>query len=310
MKTKLLTVLILGSLVGFCVVIAAWQAHVIQQHKQPAPHRVQITPPQPLIDDPEVVKPIEKTPPAVTEINTELNQAKASTLPVVEKENALATDKRTSSEETEVKMPVPELTTTEPIDNPVIDTLAQVQTSLDEPIKPIAETSVTTEAIIPASVIPKTKATTPVVTPEKPAIVTEAVQMPAIIAEAPVKLTFQQKVDQIFAENPISFKTRSAYVNKDNKKILQQLVSLLKQYPYAQLSIEGHTDSFGDKSFNLELSQRRVDAIKKYLQQQGIARHRIQAIGYGESRPLVTRGKNRRKINRRITFQQRKDEQP
>ena len=59
----------------------------------------------------------------------------------------------------------------------------------------------------------------------------------------------------------------------------------------------------GDKDANLELSQDRVDACKNYLMRHGIAASRIEAVGYGDTRPLVKKGtEQERRVNRRVEF--------
>ena len=52
------------------------------------------------------------------------------------------------------------------------------------------------------------------------------------------------------------------------------------------LTLEGHTDASGDAGYNLQLSQRRAEAVVAYLVSRGVAWQRLNAVGYGESRPL------------------------
>jgi outer membrane protein OmpA-like peptidoglycan-associated protein len=67
--------------------------------------------------------------------------------------------------------------------------------------------------------------------------------------------------------------------------------------------IEGHTDSRGDDAFNLDLSQRRTEAVRTYLINKGVEANRLEAKGYGETKPLVT-GNNEAAWakNRRVDF--------
>jgi OOP family OmpA-OmpF porin len=81
---------------------------------------------------------------------------------------------------------------------------------------------------------------------------------------------------------------------------LDELVTLLNHYEGANLLIEGHADSNGSDAYNLDLSQRRTNSVKKYLVEKGIAEDRLTAVGFGESKPIASnktslgRAKNRR----------------
>ena len=82
---------------------------------------------------------------------------------------------------------------------------------------------------------------------------------------------------------------------------LTEVANALKQgNPDATIVVEGHTDSHGSKVLNLELSQRRAQAVRDYLAAQGIAPERIRAEGMGFARPVannktaVGRANNRR----------------
>ena len=70
---------------------------------------------------------------------------------------------------------------------------------------------------------------------------------------------------------------------------LQKLGELIQRNPRANFIIEGHTDSFGDPTYNEQLSQRRADAVKTWLvANMGIATERIQTKGYGRSKLIVS----------------------
>jgi outer membrane protein OmpA-like peptidoglycan-associated protein len=66
---------------------------------------------------------------------------------------------------------------------------------------------------------------------------------------------------------------------------LQKLGTLIQRNPRATFSVEGYTDSFGTFEYNLDLSQRRADSVKRYLvQAMGINPAQIQARGYGATK--------------------------
>ncbi len=67
---------------------------------------------------------------------------------------------------------------------------------------------------------------------------------------------------------------------------LDQIVEIMKQYPNAKFSVEGHTDSDGDAKLNLKLSEKRANAVKNYLEGKGII-GRLVSVGYGEEKPVA-----------------------
>jgi outer membrane protein OmpA-like peptidoglycan-associated protein len=70
------------------------------------------------------------------------------------------------------------------------------------------------------------------------------------------------------------------------------------------LVVEGHTDAVGNRDNNLALSQARANAVRDALIARGLAAERIDAFGFGESRPIADnvseagRSKNRRIVIR------------
>jgi outer membrane protein OmpA-like peptidoglycan-associated protein len=65
--------------------------------------------------------------------------------------------------------------------------------------------------------------------------------------------------------------------------------------------VEGHTDSTGSDTYNQQLSERRANSVKNMLVQRGVQDYRINTIGYGMSRPLVSNATPEgRQMNRRV----------
>ena len=82
---------------------------------------------------------------------------------------------------------------------------------------------------------------------------------------------------------------------------LGKLSAFLAQYPDKTISIEGHTDSVGDDSYNLALSERRASSVKSFLSNQGVSSNRMQVIGKGEGLPVATNDSSSgRQLNRRV----------
>ena len=84
---------------------------------------------------------------------------------------------------------------------------------------------------------------------------------------------------------------------------LERVVRLLHVRSGMTLRIEGHADLTGTHEKNMELSNQRAEAVKRYLIQSGIEAGRLQTIGYGEMRPIADNSTEEgRKLNRRIEF--------
>lgn len=82
---------------------------------------------------------------------------------------------------------------------------------------------------------------------------------------------------------------------------LSKLSAFLNKYPDRNVSIEGHTDNVGGEDYNLGLSQRRADAVKSYLMNQGIDISRLSASGKGKSSPVAGNDSvSGRQLNRRV----------
>ncbi|MEZ4994732.1 MAG: OmpA family protein [Saprospiraceae bacterium] len=60
---------------------------------------------------------------------------------------------------------------------------------------------------------------------------------------------------------------------------------LLEQYPDMRIELSSHTDYRGDDDYNQKLSQRRAESARRWLVRNGVTRSRIEAVGYGETKP-------------------------
>ena len=101
----------------------------------------------------------------------------------------------------------------------------------------------------------------------------------------------------------IMFDTGKATIRPSSFALLDEAISVLKEFPNLTLIIEGHTDSVGSDTKNLTLSQDRADAVRLYMIQRGIDAGRLTAIGYGETKPTASnKTKTGRAENRRIEF--------
>ena len=90
-----------------------------------------------------------------------------------------------------------------------------------------------------------------------------------------------------FAARGINFETGNATIKPASYPMLDEVVSIINEYKDYDLKMGGHTDNVGNDASNLKLSQSRVDAVKTYLVNKGVADNRIAATGYGETVPIA-----------------------
>ncbi len=89
---------------------------------------------------------------------------------------------------------------------------------------------------------------------------------------------------------------------------LDGLVAMMKVNPKMEIQLEGHTDNVGNAALNLELSEKRVTAVKKYLASNGISKSRIQTKAFGGTKPIAKgNSEDARALNRRVEMRVLKD---
>ncbi len=110
--------------------------------------------------------------------------------------------------------------------------------------------------------------------------------------------------DQLKILDQVYFKTSSAKLDKKSNKLLDNMAFVLKAHPeIVKVRIEGHTDDVGDDAKNLTLSQQRAESVVAYLTGAGVEVARFEAVGFGETKPLVEgKTKKARTANRRVEF--------
>lgn len=67
---------------------------------------------------------------------------------------------------------------------------------------------------------------------------------------------------------------------------LRRISDILNKYPQTMIEVGGHTDSRGSDEYNQMLSEKRAEAVKTELINNGVMAQRIRAVGYGETRPI------------------------
>ncbi len=117
----------------------------------------------------------------------------------------------------------------------------------------------------------------------------------------------QGELDQAMSGKSIHFSTNKARIKQNSGVLLDSIVKIITSCESAlkgtEIIISGYTDSKGNDRYNTGLSQRRADAVKRYLGKEGIASTLLKAKGFGEADPIASNTTNAgRAKNRRITF--------
>ena len=163
---------------------------------------------------------------------------------------------------------------------------------IPSPPKPI-NTSVVEKPAVKKTVPSLSK--TPVNKPKPPLITSKTPKPESKIVSADTIQKYTPK--NILFEQSKSIMLGESFSELDN------LATFLKRYPKLMLTIEGHTDNIGDLKLNHTLSEERAQAVMKYLIDKSIAANRIQAKGYGSSRPLISDNSTTGHLqNRRVEF--------
>lgn len=103
----------------------------------------------------------------------------------------------------------------------------------------------------------------------------------------------------------VHFDFNRATIKKVSYPVLNDVVAIIKSNPDAvrSVSIQGHTDAIGSDEYNQSLSERRANAVKEYLINQGVSAGMLNSVGYGESQPIDTNESAAgRANNRRVEF--------
>ncbi len=107
-------------------------------------------------------------------------------------------------------------------------------------------------------------------------------------------------VPRTFIFEDLNFETGSASLKPDSRRVVNDLVVIMKAYPTMRARLEGHTDNTGDAAANKTLSDARAKSVRDAMIAGGIDAGRLEAAGFGQERPIATndteegKAKNRR----------------
>ena len=101
----------------------------------------------------------------------------------------------------------------------------------------------------------------------------------------------------------VFFETDQAILREESYVQLKALLEVMKRQPAMVLEIRGYTDNQGGSEYNLELSQKRAEAVVDWLTEKGIESARLSAKGLGEANPVASNQTEAgRTLNRRVEF--------
>jgi len=111
----------------------------------------------------------------------------------------------------------------------------------------------------------------------------------------------QENINNILKNKPIYFEFGSDKISSSGKEALDNILALIKNSNKRyNVTIEGHTNAVGKESYNKVLSQKRAEAVKKYIIKNSKNIQNISAVGYGSQKPITKDPKD--KQNRRVNI--------
>jgi outer membrane protein OmpA-like peptidoglycan-associated protein len=106
----------------------------------------------------------------------------------------------------------------------------------------------------------------------------------------------------VLSDDAAKFPVNQHELSKEAKDALDAFAERLKgENKNVYLEIQGHTDATGSDAYNLKLGEARAEAVRRYLNKQGVALNRMSTISYGKSEPVESnKTKEGRSKNRRV----------
>ena len=105
------------------------------------------------------------------------------------------------------------------------------------------------------------------------------------------------------AMSGIQFENGKATIKKSSYAILDNIAKTFIDNPNYMVEVQGHTDNVGKHDYNVDLSERRAQAVRTYLVNKGVPAERLTAHGYGPDKPIAdNKTKAGRAKNRRVEF--------
>jgi len=108
--------------------------------------------------------------------------------------------------------------------------------------------------------------------------------------EADFQVAIDRLEESLRFDVPVYFAFDDATVEQEDEAVLNRFGSVAREYyPDALITVEGFTDPAGPAEYNLQLGQRRADAVAGYLVANGFSQDRVRAVSYGEDTKRLVR---------------------
>ena len=167
----------------------------------------------------------------------------------------------------------------------------------------------------------------PAGTVEQPTIVKPMWLAPMVVGPVPVTVTVNdgkggtasdtvtiqviRPVQKAYTFEDVHFDFDRYTLRSEAQRVLEQALAAMKENPGLRLTLEGHTCSIGTAEYNMALGERRSNAVREYLMQNGIAADRVTSVSFGEERPKHDNSREEtRRLNRRAALVVRLDAAP
>ena len=96
------------------------------------------------------------------------------------------------------------------------------------------------------------------------------------------------ELPKLYTLDNVFFDLGKTSLRPESYEELNELVEIMKIKETMQIEIGGHTDNVGDESTNQRISEGRAKSVKDYLLKKGISANRVNAVGYGEAKPIAS----------------------
>jgi OOP family OmpA-OmpF porin len=115
----------------------------------------------------------------------------------------------------------------------------------------------------------------------------EVVDRLTVREPATLRESVQAQLDALLQGKTVEFEVDSANLSPNGRKVLDEVILILRDHSI-RVEISGHTDATGAMDHNIDLSQRRAEAVERYFIAKGMSADRFVVLGYGPARPIAS----------------------